>query len=66
MVNDIVDAAEVVGGLNDVVYIYSFICDADSVGFKDVSCLFVCELAALYVVGVVCEVYLGTVIDASV
>ena len=66
MVNDVINAAEVVGGLNDVVYVYRFICDADSVGFKDISCLFVCEFAALYVVGVVCEVYLGAVIDASV
>ena len=66
MVNDVVDAAEVVGGFYDVVNVHRFIGDADSVCLKDVSCLLVSELAALNMVGVVCEVYLGAVIDASV
>ena len=66
MVNDVVDASEVVGGFYDVIHVHAFIGNAYSVGFKNVSCLLVRELAALYMVGVVCEVDLGAVIDASV
>lgn len=65
MVNDVIDAAEVVGCLNDIIHVHRFICDADCVGFKDVSGLLVGELAAFDVIGVVCEVNLCTVVDAS-
>ena len=65
MVNDVIYAAEVVGSFNDIVHVHRFICDADCVGFKDVSGLLVCEFAAFDVVGVVCEVNLCTVVDAS-
>ena len=66
MVNDVVYTAEVVGGLNNVVHVNGFICNSYSIGFKDESCLLVGEFAAFNVVGVVCEVYLGAVIDAAV
>ena len=65
MVNDVINASEVVGCFHDVVYVDGFICDSDSVGFKDVSCLFVSEFAALNMVRVVCEVDLCAVIDTS-
>ena len=66
MVNDVVDASEMVGRLNDIIHIYGFISDTYCIGFKDVSCLFVCELAALDMIGVVCEVYLCAVVDATI
>lgn len=37
-----------------------------SVCLKDVSCLLVSELAAIDMVGVVCEVNLGAVVDTSI
>ena len=64
MVNDVIYAPEVVGCLNDIIHVHRFACDADCVGFEDVSCLFVCELAAFDVVRIVCEVNLCAVIDA--
>ena len=65
MVDDIVDAAEVVGGLHDVIHIDAVFGDADRVGLEDIPGLLVGELAALDVVGVVGQVNLGAVVDAA-
>ena len=64
-VNDEVYAAEVVGGLNDVVHSDAFSFDADGVGLEDVARLVVSQAAAFDVVGVICKVNLGAMIDAS-
>lgn len=66
MVNDVVNAPEVVGSLNDIIYVYGFISDAYGVGLEDVSRLLVGEFATLDVVGVVCQVNLSTMIDAAI
>ncbi len=65
MVDDIVDAAEVVGGLHDVIHIDAVFGDADHVGLEDIPGLLVGELAALDVVGVVGQVNLGAVVNAT-
>ena len=66
MVNDVVNAPEVVGSLNDIIYVYGFISDAYGVGLEDVSRLLVGEFAALDVVGVVGEVNLCAVVYAAI
>ena len=72
MVDDIVDAAEVVCGLNDIVHIDGLafalalvIGETDRVGLKDVPGLVVGEFAALDVVGVVRQINLRAVVDAA-
>ena len=65
MVDDEVDAAEVVGGFYDVVHIYRLVRDADGVGFEDVACLLMGQAAPFDVVGVVGEVNLGAVVNAA-
>ena len=65
MINDVIDAPEVVGSLNDIIHVHIFVCDADCVGLEYISGLFVGELAAFDVVGVVCEIDLCAVVDAS-
>jgi len=72
MVNDVVDAAEVIGGLHDVIHVDGLafalslvIGETNRVGFEDITCLVVGEFAALDVVGVVRQVNLRTVIDAA-
>lgn len=65
MVNNVVYAAEMVSGLDDVIDSYCFVCDADGVSLKDISGLVMSQAAALDVVRVVCQVYLSTVVDAS-
>ena len=65
VVNDIVYATEVVGGLNDIVYVDGLIRYADGIGFEDVACLLVGQTAALDVVGVVRQIDLCAVVDAA-
>lgn len=65
MVNDIVNASEVVGSLDDIIHVHRFVCDANGVGFKYVSCLLVGELATFNMIRVVCEINLGAVVDTS-
>ena len=65
MINDIVNTMEVVDGLYDVVYVDGIICHANGVCLKDVARLVVRQLTALYVVRVIGQVYLCTMIDAA-
>ena len=65
MIDDEVDAAEVVGGLHDVVHIDAIFGDADRVGLEDIPRLLVGKPAALDVVGVVGQINLGAVVNAT-
>ena len=65
LVNDQVDASEVVGRLHDIIDIHAFVRNADGVGLKDETRLLVCQPAPLDVVGIVGEVDLGTMIDST-
>lgn len=64
-VNDQVYAAEMVRSLDNVVNIDAAIRDTYGVGFENVPGLLMGEPAALYMVGAVGEINLGTVVDAS-
>ena len=72
MVDDVVDAAEVVGGLHDIVHVDGLafalalaVGEANRVGLEDIACLVVGQFAALDVVGVVRQINLCAVIDAA-
>lgn len=65
MLDDAVDAPEVVGGLDNVVHVHCLVGDADGIGLKDVTRLVVGQPAALDMVGVVGKVNLDTVINAA-
>ena len=65
MVDNIIDAAEVVDSFHDVVDARVFRCDAKGVGLKNVTRLFFGQAAAFDVVGVVGQVYLYSVIDPA-
>ena len=65
MVNDIVDATEMVGRFNDVVNPYSAFGGSDSVCLIDIAGLFLSQAAALDMVRVVRKVDLGPVVNAS-
>ena len=64
-VNDKVDAAEVIHGLHDVIDIDTFVGYLDRVCLEDKPGLFMRQAAPLDMIGVVCEVYLGAVIDTT-
>ena len=64
MLYDEVDAAEVVGRLDDVVDADRLIGDADGIGLVDVARLLLRETTSLDVVGVVGKVYLRPMVDA--
>lgn len=51
LIDDHVDAAEVVRGFNDIIYIDSLIGDADGIGFKNEAHLIVGQKAPLDVIG---------------
>ena len=63
--DNFINAPEVIDGLDDVVHLNGFVSNAYRVGFKDISCLVMREATTLDVVGVIREVYLYTMIDAS-
>ena len=63
--DDLINAAEVIDGFDDVIHLNGFVGDTDGACLKDVPCLFMGEPAALDVIGVIGEVYLHTMIDAS-
>lgn len=66
VVDDGVDAAEVVGGLHDVVHLEGLVlANPDRIGLEDVAGLLVGEPATLDVVGVIRQVNLRTVVDAA-
>lgn len=66
VVDDEVDATEVVGGLHDVVHVECLpVGDSDGVGFEDEPGLLVGEATAFDMVGVVGQIDLGAVVDAA-
>ena len=65
-VQEVVEGNEMVRRFDDVVNGHGFlVLETDGAGFKDIACLFLCELAALYAIRVVCKMHLGFVIQAS-
>lgn len=65
IINYIVDGAEMIGGLDNVVYVDGLGSYPDGIGLKYIACLVVGQTATLYMIGVVGEVDLDTVIDAT-
>ena len=66
VLNDEVNAAEVVGRFDDVVHVDGFVFqNADRVGFKDVAGLVGGQAAALDVVGIVRQLHLYLVVDTA-
>ena len=64
MIDDIVDTAEVVNCFNDIIHVNSTIRHTNGVCFKDIARLVVSQTTALYVIGVIGQVYLSAMIDA--
>ena len=64
-VDDHVDAAEVIGGFENIVHTQRIALDAHRVGLEDMARLVMGQTAALDVVRVVGEVYLRAVVDAA-
>lgn len=60
-----VDATEVVGGLDDIVDIDTFICNADSICLEDIPGLLMCQATPLDMIGIIGKVYLGAMIDTA-
>ena len=65
VVNDIVNALEMVNSLHHIVHIDCSVCNPDGVGFKDVARLVVSQFAAFNMIGIVGQVNLSAMIDAS-
>ena len=65
MVDDIIDATEVVDGLHDVINARVLRGDAQGVGLKDIACLLLGQAAAFDMVGVVGQVNLYAMINAA-
>ena len=65
MVNDVVNAAEVIGSLHDIINLHSFVRDADGVCLKDISGLFMGQTTALDMVRIISKVDLRPVVYAT-
>ena len=65
MVNYKIDATEVIGGLDYVIDPDCPVGNSDCVRLEYIASLFFCKSAALYVVGIICQFYLGTMIDTT-
>lgn len=65
MVDNIIYTAEVIHGFHNIINTRIFGRYAKRVCFKDKACLLFSQPATLYVVGVICKVYLRTVIYAA-
>ena len=65
VVDDIVDATEVVDGLHNVVDARVFCGDPNGVGLKNVSGLFLGQATALDMIGIVSQVDLYAMVDAA-
>lgn len=65
MVNDEVDASEVVGSPDYIINIDRSVGNADGVCLEDAPRLLFRKAAAFYVVGVIGQVYLSSVVDAA-
>ena len=65
MVDNVVDAPEVINGLQHVINVDGCINITDSIRFEDKTCLVVGKAASFYMVRIVGQVYLGAMIDSS-
>ena len=65
MVNYKINATEVIGGLDYVIDPDCPVGNSDCVRLEYIASLFFCKSAALYVVGIICQFYLGTMIDTT-
>ncbi len=65
MVDDIVEASEVIHRFNDIVHINNPVANADGVRLKDKARLVMSQAAAFDMIGVIGQVNLRTMIDAS-
>ena len=65
MVDDIVKASEVIHRLNDIIHINNPVANADGVRLKDKARLVMSQAAAFDMIGVIGQVNLRTMIDAS-
>lgn len=65
MVDDIVKASEMIHRLNDIIHINNPVANANGVRFKDKARLVVCQSATFDMIGVIGQVNLRTMIDAS-
>lgn len=60
-----VKCSKVVRGLYNVIYLDSLVCDPYGIGFKDIACLLMGQLAPFYMVAIVAKINLGTMIDPT-
>ena len=65
VVDNEVDAMEMVDSFHDVIHVHYCVSDADSVRFEDIACLVVRQTATFDVIGVVGQVNLCSVVNAS-
>lgn len=65
MVDDIVKASEMIHRLNDIIHINNPVANADSVRLKDMARLVMSQAAPFDMIGVIGQVNLRTMIDAS-
>ena len=63
--DDHIDALEVIGCFDYIIYIDNTVLHANGVGFVDIPCLVMGQAAALNVIGVVGKVDLDFVIDST-
>ena len=65
VVDDEVDTTEMVHRFKDVIHVDGIGGDANGVGFIDIACLVVGQLATLDVVGVIGQINLNAMVDAA-
>ena len=65
MINNHVNAAEVICCFDHVIHIQHFFFYADGVGFKDISGLIVRQAASFHMVGIVCQINLRFMVDPT-
>ena len=65
MINDHVNAAEVICCFDYVIHIQHFFFYADGIGFKDISGLIVRQAASFHMVGIVCQFDLCFMVDPT-
>ena len=54
-----------IDSFNDIVNVYDAITNANGIGFKNISCLIMSELAAFYVIRIISKIYLHSMIYAT-
>ena len=60
-----IKSPKVVGGLYNIIYPNRLVCNSYGIGFKDIACLLMGQLAAFYMIAIIAEINLGTVIDSA-